>query len=73
MGTNGVPRFVVRVGYEWVTPCYREVEVDALDTSEAGEIAIALSKSDSEFWTESVECDGEATCTVVLAVNSSEQ
>jgi hypothetical protein len=73
LGTNGVPRFVVRVDYEWVTPCYREVEVDALDTNEAGKIAIALSESDSAFWTGSIECDGEASSTTVLAVSSSEQ
>jgi hypothetical protein len=67
-----MPRFVVRVGYEWVTPCYREVAVDALDAGDAGKKALALSESDSSFWTESIDCDGEATSTEVLEIQISE-
>lgn len=55
-----MPRFVVRVGYKWVTPCYRDVEIDALDEDDAGAKALLLAESDTTFWTESVECDGEA-------------
>jgi len=67
-----MPGFVVRLGYEWVTPCYREVEVDALDASDAGKKALELSESDASFWTESIDCDGEATSTEVLEVEISE-
>jgi hypothetical protein len=67
-----MPRFVVRVGYEWVMPCYREVEVDALDAGEAGEKALALSDSEPQFWTESVECDGEARATEVFEVRDAQ-
>jgi hypothetical protein len=67
-----MPRFVVRVGYEWVTPCYREVEVDALDKGDAKKKAIALSESDPRFWTESVECDGEAGSTEVFEIRRAE-
>ena len=67
-----MPRFVVRVGYEWVTPCYRDVEVDAPNPDAAGEKAIALSNSDPQFWTESIECDGEAGATEVFEVHRAE-
>jgi hypothetical protein len=63
-----MPRFVVRIGYDWVTPCYREVEVNAGDAINAGERALALSKSDPEFWVQSVECDGEATSTSIIEI-----
>jgi len=63
-----MPRFVVRVGYEWLMPCYRDVEVHALDASDAEKKAVALSESDPEFWAESVECDGEAGSTEVFEV-----
>ncbi len=67
-----MPRFVVRVGYNWVTPCYRELEVEASDASEASMKAIELSESDPQFWMESIECDGEARGTEVLEVRSPE-
>jgi hypothetical protein len=67
-----MPRYVVRVGYEWVTPCYRDVEVDALDEGEARKKALLLSDSESEFWTESVECDGQAGATEVFEVRTAE-
>jgi hypothetical protein len=63
-----MPRFVVRIGYDWVTPCYREIEVDAADATDAGEKALALSKSDPEFWTQFVECDGESTATSIIEI-----
>jgi hypothetical protein len=63
-----VPRFAVRIGNEWVTPCYREVELDAHATNDAGKKALALSESDPSFWTESIDRDGEATSTEVLDV-----
>jgi hypothetical protein len=67
-----MPRYVVRVGYEWVTPCYRDVEVDALNEDEAREKALVLSDSEPEFWTESVECDGEASAAEVFEVRAAE-
>jgi hypothetical protein len=64
-----MPRFVVRVGYDWVTPCYRDVEVHALNESAAKKKVIAMSETDPEFWTESVECDGEAGSTEVFEIH----
>jgi len=67
-----VPKFVVRVGYEWVTPCYRDIELDAIDASDAEKVAIALAESDPAFWTDSVECDGEAGSTTVFEIRHAE-
>lgn len=64
-----MPRFVVRVGYEWVTPCYREVEVDADDATDAGVKALACADSDPEFWAEAIDCDGEASSTEILELD----
>ena len=67
-----MPRFVVRLGYEWVTPCYREVEVDASSANDAAARALALSESDPEFWAAPIECDGEANSTEILAIDELE-
>lgn len=67
-----MPRFIVRVGFEWVTPCYREVEVDADDAADAEAKALARSDSDPEFWTEAIDCDGEARPTEILGIDELE-
>jgi hypothetical protein len=67
-----VPRFRVRVGYDWITPCYRDVEIDAEDAGEAGRKAIDASLSDKEFWLEAVDCEGEAGPTEVLELEPAE-
>jgi len=60
--------FVVRVGYDWVVPCYREVKIDAPDEADAVMKAVEQSRSEQDFWMWSIECDGQATETVVLEV-----
>jgi len=67
-----MPRFLVRLGYEWVTPCYREVEVEASDLNAATAAALALSESDPEFWAQAIECDGEASSTEILEIEELE-
>ena len=67
-----MPRFLVRLGYEWVTPCYREVEVEAGDLKAATATALALSESDPEFWAQAIECDGEASSTEILEIDELE-
>jgi len=67
-----MPRFLVRIGYEWVTPCYRDVEVDASDADGAAATALALSESDPEFWAQAIECDGEASSTEILELDELE-
>ena len=68
-----MPRFIVRVGYEWKTPCYREVEVSAIDACAAAREALALSATDADFWEQSIECDGEAGPTEILAIDTSQK
>jgi hypothetical protein len=68
-----VPRFIVRVGYEWMTPCHREVEVEADDSTDAGIKALARSDSDPDFWAEAIDSDGEASSTEVLAIDELER
>jgi hypothetical protein len=67
-----MPRFVVRVGYEWVTASYRDIEIDALNESDAEQKALAISESDAAFWAEAVECDGEAHSTEVFETRRAE-
>ena len=68
-----MPKFVVRVGYEWISPCYRDVEIDATSETEAAEKALAESEADASFWTESIECDGEASATTVIEIRGAEE
>ena len=62
-------RYVVRVGYDWVQPAFRDVEVVATSTSDATRKALALASSDTDFWREAVEADGEAGATRIFEVH----
>ena len=62
--------FVVRLAYDWVVQCYRELEIEAINGADAERQALELSRGEPEFWTESMECDGEASETVVIDIKA---
>jgi hypothetical protein len=63
-----MPRFVVRVGYDWVAHNFRDVEIDAPDADAAERAALQLSTSDRDFWADGIEDDGEAGPNEIVSV-----
>jgi hypothetical protein len=65
-----MPRFIVRVGYDWIVHASRDVEVDAPDAGTAERTALQMSTEERDFWAEGIECDGEAGATEVTSVEA---
>ena len=61
-------RFVVRLGYDWVLPIVKEVEIDAKNENDAVRLVLAQSRTDGAFWMDAIEMDGEAGPTEVISV-----